>query len=158
MKYLLIAVHSILWYKYKRLGANATVLSLKPSTYFRTGHSVARMRNALLYFGLFVLMGCTSVEKPTIHLHTISLSDKKIRVVKQSFEAKGYRVVYGEQDFSHFLITPLIVAPKEMDLESQRIQQFIAESLGTFPMIKQGGFMNHTYSGKHIGVYLKGES
>lgn len=116
------------------------------------------MRNALLYFALLVLVGCTSVEKLTIHLHTHSLSDKKIRVVKQAFEARGYRVVYGEQDFSHFLITPLIVAPKEMDAESQRIQQLIVESLGDFPMIKQGGFKNHRYSGKHIGVYLKGGS
>ncbi|MDE3270853.1 hypothetical protein [Pseudoalteromonas sp. G4] len=116
------------------------------------------MKNALLYFGILTLVGCSSVEKPTIHLHTNSLSDKKIRSIKQVFEAKGYRVVYGEQDFSHFLITPLIVTPKEMELESQRIQQFISESLGAFPMIKQGNFKNHRYSGKHIGVYLKGES
>ncbi|MFD3321687.1 hypothetical protein [Alteromonas macleodii] len=116
------------------------------------------MKTVLLSFIVIVLVGCTSVAKPTIHLHTSGVSEAKLTNLKTKLEKSGYTVVIGNQDFSHFLFTPLIVVPKKSRFSTPALQEQITNSLGSIPIVKRGNFKNHKYSGNHIGVYLRGNN
>jgi len=116
------------------------------------------MKTILLSFSLLLLVGCSSFAKPTIHIHTDGVNEARLTNLKAKLEANGYTVVYGNQDFSHFLFTPLIVVPKNSKFASQEIQQQITDTFGSIPIIKRGNFKNHKYSDGHIGVYLRGSN
>ena len=116
------------------------------------------MKTVLLSFIAIVLVGCTSVAKPTIHLHANGVSEAKLSNLRIKLEKSGYTVVSGSQDFSHFLFTPLIVVPTNLRLNTPELQQQITNSLGSIPIVKRGNFKNHKYSGDHIGVYLRGDN
>ena len=116
------------------------------------------MKTVLLSFIVFVLVGCTSVAKPTIHLHSNGVSEAKLTNLRIKLEKSGYTVVSGNQDFSHFLFTPLIVVPTKSRFNTPELQQQINNILGSIPIVKRGNFKNHKYSGDHIGVYLRGNN
>ena len=83
------------------------------------------MKTILLSFFIIVLAGCTSVAKPTIHLHSNGVSKTKLTNLRTKLEKSGYTVVSGNQDFSHFLFTPLIVVPKNSKFSTPELQQQI---------------------------------
>ena len=116
------------------------------------------MKTILLSFFIIVIVGCTSVAKPAIHLHSNGVSEAKLTNLRTKLEKSGYTVVSGNQDFSHFLFTPLIVVPKNSRFSTPEIQQQITNTLGSIPIVKRGNFKNHNYSGDHIGVYLRGNN
>ncbi|ANB22201.1 hypothetical protein Q4523_20020 [Alteromonas stellipolaris] len=116
------------------------------------------MKTILLSFFIIVLAGCTSVAKPTIHLHSNGVNKTKLTNLRIKLEKSGYTVVSGNQDFSHFLFTPLIVVPKNSKFSTPELQQQITNTLGSIPIVKRGNFKNHKYSGDHIGVYLRGNN
>ena len=116
------------------------------------------MKTVLLSFIVIVLAGCTSVAKPTIHLHSDGVSEENLTNLRIKLEKSGYTVVSGNQDFSHFLFTPLIVVPKKSGFNTPELQQQITNTLGSIPIVKRGNFKNHKYSGDHIGVYLRGNN
>ena len=116
------------------------------------------MKTILLSFIVIVLAGCTSVAKPTIHLHSNGINEAKLTRLRTKLEKSGYTVINSNQDFSHFLFTPLIVVPKNSKLNTPELRQQITDTLGSIPIVKRGNFKNHKYSGNHIGVYLRGNN
>jgi len=117
------------------------------------------MKTILLSFFIIVLVGCTSVAKPTIHLHSNGVSEAKLTNLRIKLEKSGYTVISGHQDFSHFLFTPLIVVPKDSKFSTPELQQQITNTLGSIPIVKRGNFKNHKYSGDAtILVYIFGET
>ncbi|WP_218398310.1 hypothetical protein [Alteromonas lipotrueae] len=113
------------------------------------------MKTILLSFIVIVLAGCTSVAKPTIHLHSNGINEAKLTSLRTKLEKSGYTVINSNQDFSHFLFTPLIVVPKNSKLNTPELRQQITDTLGSIPIVKRGNFKNHKYSVDHIGVYLR---
>ena len=115
------------------------------------------MKTILLSFFIIILVGCTSVAKPTIHLHSIGVNKTKLANLRIKLEKSGYTVVTGNQDFSHFLFTPLIVVPKNSKFSTPELQQQITNTLGSIPIVKRGNFKTISIRAT-ILVYIFGET
>lgn len=92
-----------------------------------------------------------------IHLHLNNVDEDASYKIQGLLNQQGYQVSMGEQDFSHFLFTPLIVIPHDHQESLVFIERTIFDTLGTMPIVKRGNFKNHEYKEQHIGLYIRGQ-
>ena len=101
-------------------------------------------------------VSCVSSHKPIVHLHLSNVDKDVSDKIQSSLNQQGYQVLLGEEDFSHFLFTPLIVIPNDHQESLLLIERTIFDTFGAMPIVKRGNFKNHQYKAQHIGLYIRG--
>lgn len=103
-----------------------------------------------------LMVSCASTTKPQIHLHLSDVDNVQARQVQDLLESHDFHVSHSSQDFSHFLVTPLIVTPSDQEVNVTRIEQIVLDVFGVAPIVTRGHFSNHQYKAANIGLYIRG--